>query len=255
MHMTYFLFTAAFVSIFLGHLLAIFHMEHTLFLFFGVWFPYMSKNTFSSTRKRLYLHAFAVLMAFIAPCAVCAGLIAAYVTGSVTDVVQFYYSFVPLYGVYGVMTALVGLILWKLTAARVHVRLHACKWVRFVISMCNNNLTLAQLRSFTCCTPELKLAAVFIYVAIVFGASVVQNVLETYRTYGYVDDYFLCESLGTNVCTLDPDHFNGAINAFAIFSTLVFSLSPYMSLIYIMPVHLMRQKVRRWRSKSTVVTA
>ena len=105
------------------------------------------------------------------------------------------------------------------------------------------------------CTPELKLAAVFVYVVILFGASVVQNVLETYRTYGYVDDYFLCESLGTNVCTLDPDHFNGAINAFDIFSTLVFSLSPYMSLVYIMPVHLMRQKVKRWRSKSTVVTA
>eukprot|EP00731_Ephydatia_muelleri_P012504 Em0006g1398a len=225
----------AFVSIFLGYLLAIFPLEHTLILFSGVWFPYMSKNIFSSTRKRLYLHAFAVLMAFIAPCAVCAGLIAAYMNGSVTDVVQFYYSFVPLYGVYGVIAALVGLTVWKL--------------------MGRESQTADRLRCSKCCTPELKLAAVFIYVVILFGATVVQHVLETYRTYGYVDDYFLCESLGTNVCTLDPDHFNGAINAFTIFSTLVFSLSPYMSLIYIMPVHLMRQKVKRWRSKSTVVTA
>eukprot|EP00731_Ephydatia_muelleri_P012505 Em0006g1399a len=209
----------AFVSIFFGYLLAIFSLEHTLILFSGVWFPYMFKNIFSSTRKRLYLHAFAVLMAFIAPCAVCAGLIAAYVTGSVTDVVQFYYSFVPVYGVYGVMTALVGLTVWKLMGTKLQTAERHCS-----------------------CTPELKLAAVFVYVVILFGASVVQNVLETYRTYGYVDDYFLCESLGTNVCTLDPDHFNGAINAFDIFSTLVFSLSPYMSLVYIMPVHLMRQK-------------
>ena len=117
------------MSIFFGYLLAIFSLEHTLILFSGVWFPYMFKNIFSSTRKRLYLHAFAVLMAFIAPCAVCAGLIAAYVTGSVTDVVQFYYSFVPVYGVYGVMTALVGLTVWKLMGTKLQtaerVRLHA----------------------------------------------------------------------------------------------------------------------------------
>ena len=96
--------------------------------------------------------------------------------------------------------------------------------------------------------------AVFIYVVILFGATIVLHILETYRTYGYVDDYFLCESLGTNTCTLDPDHFNGAINAFAIFHTLVFSLSPYVSLVYIMPVHLLRQKMKTWRFKTTVVT-
>ena len=77
--------------------------------------------------------------------------------------------------------------------------------------------------------------------------------LQRYRTFGYVDDYFLCESSGHKGCYLQPDSFNAAINGFAAFNNFLFSLSPYASLIYIVPLQLMQMKLRRKLSKPTII--
>lgn len=112
----------------------------------------------------------------------------------------------------------------------------------------------SQNNCFTC-TPELKLSAVFIYVVILSLATIARHILKAYRTNQYVDDYFLCESSGNKECSLQPDSFNTAINAFDAFQNFLFSLSPYASLIYILPLQLIQMKVRRKLSKSTLVVA
>eukprot|EP00731_Ephydatia_muelleri_P012530 Em0006g1424a len=218
---------------FLAYLLGMFPLVHTLILFWGVWSPLSSKDILGSARKKLLLHIFLVLFALAVPCVVCASLLAVYLTGGIKSNTDLDYALVPFYGICGLTAALVGLTLWKLI--KVQARLQS--------SLPNNYFT---------CTPELKLSAVFFYVIVLSITTIVRRLLESYRTYGYIDDYFLCESSGNKICHLQPDPLNAAINAFGDFHDFLFSLSPYATLIYILPMQLIRMKLNKKCSKTSL---
>lgn len=218
----------AIVLFFLAYLLGMFPVAHTFFLFWGVWFPLSSKDMYSSGRKKSCLHVLVLVFALAVPCVICASLIIVFSKGTA----NLDYALVPFYGICGVNAALVGLALWKL--------------IKVQSPFQNNRIT---------CTPELKLSTIFIYVVIISIATIIQHVLRTYKTYGYVDDYFLCESSGNAVCNLQPDSLNAAINGFQSFYELVFSLSPYVTLIYILPLQAIRTRMKKKLSKTALTTA
>lgn len=106
---------------FLAYVMVVFPLAHTTTLFWIVWFPHSYKNFFSSTQRKLRLHAFVLLLAFVVPGAACAGVLVIWEIG---DGGQFYYlstviTTVPLYGMFGVVAALVALSVWKLMKVNV----------------------------------------------------------------------------------------------------------------------------------------
>ena len=66
-------------------------------------------------------------------------------------------------------------------------------------------------------------------------------------------DYFSCEVLGINgdnPCTFDVDRIEE--QAFTIASFLAYTLGPYSTLVYVIPVDRVKDKLGTLKSKSTV---
>ena len=215
---------------FLAYLLGMLPLVHTSVLFWGVWSPLSSKDILGNARKKRLLHVFIVLFALAVPCLMCASLVAVYTSGGMKSNTDLDYALVPLYGIFGFTAALVALTLWKL------IKVQRSPFL-------NNYIP---------CTPELKLTAVFFYVIVLSITTIVRRVLQGYRTYGYVDDYFLCESSANEACHLQPDQLNAASNAFDVFHDFLFSISPYATFIYILPMQMITMMLHKKWSKTSL---
>eukprot|EP00731_Ephydatia_muelleri_P017102 Em0010g200a len=139
-----------------------------------------------------------------------------------------FYASLPLYGSCGLICALVGLIVWKLMGQEMQ-KDKVCLWLKCQFS----------------CSPEVKLTIVLIFVVLLFVATVARNVLDTNKTHEYFYDYLLCESAGSQLCTLHVSRYVAAIQYFDAFHNAVFSLSSYFSLVYIVPLHRIKKMMRR----------
>ena len=223
-----------------GCLLVFFPLFHTIILFWSVWFPIYSKRTLDAYRHRI--HAGVVLLCIAMPWV---GVAAIAGSNSVDAV---FYASLPLYGSCGLICALVGLIVWKLMGRE----MQKDKVSPFALQIWHNRIFLVHthqvclwLKCQFSCSPEVKLTIVLIFVVLLFVATVARNVLDTNKTHEYFYDYLLCESAGSQPCTLHVSRYVAAIQYFDAFHNAVFSLSSYFSLVYIVPLHRIKKMMRR----------
>ena len=108
------------------------------------------------------------------------------------------------------------------------------------------------LKCHSSCTPEVKLTIVFIFVVLLFAATMARNILDINKTHEYFYDYLLCESTGSQPCTLHVNSYASAVQYFDILHNAVFSLSSYFSLIYIVPIHNIKKVPWRRDSQQTM---
>ena len=84
--------------------------------------------------------------------------------------------------------------------------------------------------------------------------TVIRQVMGSYETDDYFYNYFICESSGSQYCTLHVNEFVFTIKSFYTFHNAVFSLSPYFALIYIMPLNIIKNKLLMRRKSDSSMT-
>ena len=116
-----------FLLLFLAYLLGMFPLVHTVILFWGVWFPYYSKDFLGNNKKKLCLHVWVLILSLAVPIVVCTSLIAVFMSGGISSQ-DLGYALLPLYGICGFIAAFVGLTLSKLIKMEVTLygHVHAC---------------------------------------------------------------------------------------------------------------------------------